>query len=1202
MSEPHVSLLRATAILLLGSLSGLAPAPRSAAEGIETETTVTTRAAKLAGGAWIPQGPAPALFGQPENIPQSPITGAIESVVAHPTAPNTLWVGTVNGGVFRTDNATAASPLWRPQTDAQGSLSVASLELDPTDGTNNTILAGVGRTSSLAGLGGPRTGLLRSTDGGASWTALNSMLGRDIVGVAGRGSIIVVAVERSDFGTTCLELGIWRSVDTGASFTQMSNNPGGTGLPCGFAWDLAGDPTDSTRLFAPATGLGGATDGIYRSTNTGATWTKVSNAAMDALLSAFPSNVHIAVGNAGGASANVYVAVVNGGGQLAGLFRSGNAGTTWATLDLPMTTEQGTSYGIHPGTQGNIHLSLVADPTDPNVVYVGGDRQPANNENGLPGVQFPNSIGADQYGGRLFRVDASQAPGSQATPITNCSTPSAACGGAIRTANDTAPHADSRDMAFDANGDLLQTDDGGIYRHTDPNGSTGDWESVNGTLPVTEQHDSAYDSISNIMISGNQDNGTTQQVLAGNDTWNAVFGGDGGDVTVGENDPAGGACTGTPPCSTRYLSAQFLGGARRRVFDSNNVQQSFNTLGLAPLGGAPAPTPQFSTPIEVNAITPSRVLLGAGNGTYESFTRLDTVSQVIAGFPVNIFTGGGPMAYGTAGDVGAFYYVTGDDVVGVTAAFGAFLSDPGTSADLTAGVVMDPANAATAFAIDTDQVFQTTDGASTAPWTDITGNLQTFSPGTLRSIEYVESASGDGLVVGATAGVFRALAPAFNVWDRLGTLPNVGIWDLDWDPADDVLAAGTLGRGSWLLPDASLQIHNLCDQTFALVTNQWKQIALACDPGGGATVASVFGDDFTGTYGTNWIVYRYDASAQSYVQLATTDTVSVGQGYWIKTNMPVVAPGVDTAGTVNAVTDVALVTSTADPPAGCASSAGRCNMVGTPHAYDVCWADVQVVDGANVLSLAEADPGGVCQAANADANGCVMSRIAHKWTGASYAPFDGQTPGMEGTTVPWDGFWVSAVRSGIQLRLPSLAGGSGLPCGNPRGPTPAGWHIRLIAESGELVDRTNVLGQLSDSLAGYDAHDLEELAPFGDPFLTVVFPHDDWGEQAGDYASDYRAYSLTPVVDEWRFEVRSSEADATVTLRWEGPNERLSESTLIDEETGESMAVNRDGSYSFTLTGTSRSFRWVVRTSGPIFQDGFESGDASGWQLVEPGT
>ncbi len=1181
-------LLTATATLL--SALSIGPATRASAGEEEPRTL------KVAGGAWVPRGPAAAIDGQPENILDSPISGAIETVLAHPTDPSVLWIGAVNGGVFRTDNAIAASPLWRQQTDAEASLSIAALELDPTDGSHNTLVAGIGRTSSIRREGGPRTGLLRTTDGGLTWTALTNMASRDISGVAPRGSVIVAAVENHDGCCSCNELGIWRSTDSGASFVRISNT-GGTGMPCGFSWDLASDPTDNTRLYAPATGLRAATAGIYRSTDTGATWTKVSNAAMDALLSASPPNVHIAVGTAGGANANVYVAIIDASEKLAGLFRSGNAGTTWTSLDLPATTEMGTSYGIHPGGQGNTHLSLVADPTDHDVVYIGGDRQPANNENGMPGVQFPNSIAASQYGGRLFRVDASQGAGSQATPITNCPVVTPACGGAVRTVNDTAPHADSRDMVFDAAGDLIQTDDGGVYKHTDPSGSTGDWVSLIGNLPVNEQHDGDYDTISDVLISGNQDNGTTQQVTPGNDVWVSVFGGDGGDVAVADNDPTGASCTGTPPCSTRYLSSQNLGGARRRIFDSTNQQQGFTVLALTPINASDPVVPQFVTPIEVNPFAPDQVLLGAGNGIYESFTRLDTVSWKFGGGgPVVNYRGGGtPMAYGAADDFNAFYFVSGDDVVSLTTALGAFLSDPdAASNDDTVGVVMDPTTAATAFVIDSDQVFQTTNGGSTSPFTNITGNLQTLSPGELRSIEYVPSASGDGLVVGATTGVFRALAPTFTVWDRLGTLPNAPVFDLDYDDDDDVLAAATLGRGAWTLPAASLQIHNLCNQTFNLVTGQWKQIALACDPGGSNTVAAVLGDDLAGTYGTHWVVFRYDETTQSNVALTTGSTLAVGEGYWIKTNQVAQSVGVGT--TVNTVTDFPLVTSTADPPAGCGSSAGRCTLVGRPHSYDVCWSDVQVVDGGSVLSLADADPAGACQGANAAANGCIMSRLAHKWTGAAYAPFDGVTLGMEGTTVPWDGFWVSALKTGIQLRIPAIAGGSGLPCGNPRSAGPDGWYIRLIAESGDLRDATNVFGQLGDSARGYDAHDLEELAPFGTPYLTVVFPHQDWVDHAGDYASDYHLLRPESEPDAWSFEVRSSDPAAMVTLRWEGPASQLADSLLRDLENGAQVAIAAGGSYSFVMNGTSRRFAWVTRSSAAlIFADGFESGDTSAW-------
>ena len=60
-------------------------------------------------------------------------------------------------------------------------------------------------------------------------------------------------------------------------------------------------------------------------------------------------------------------------------------------------------------------------------------------------------------------------------------------------------------MVFDANGVLIEGDDGGIYRRTSPTDNTGDWLSINSNMQVTEQHDVAWDAVSDVIISGNQD-------------------------------------------------------------------------------------------------------------------------------------------------------------------------------------------------------------------------------------------------------------------------------------------------------------------------------------------------------------------------------------------------------------------------------------------------------------------------------------------------------------------------------------------------------------------------------------------------------------------------------------------------------------------------------------------------------------------------
>ncbi|HKQ72949.1 MAG TPA: hypothetical protein VJ810_04420, partial [Blastocatellia bacterium] len=129
------------------------------------------------GGRWTAQGPGPTRNGQVENIlPNNEVVGAIQTVAAHPTDSNILYVGGVNGGIWRTSNATAASPNWTPLSDNFPSLSIGALEFDPTDLNHQTLIAGIGRTSSFGRVGGPLTGLFRTTDGGDNWAQISHPL------------------------------------------------------------------------------------------------------------------------------------------------------------------------------------------------------------------------------------------------------------------------------------------------------------------------------------------------------------------------------------------------------------------------------------------------------------------------------------------------------------------------------------------------------------------------------------------------------------------------------------------------------------------------------------------------------------------------------------------------------------------------------------------------------------------------------------------------------------------------------------------------------------------------------------------------------------------------------------------------------------------------------------------------------------------
>ena len=64
-------------------------------------------------------------------------------------------------------------PRWQPLTDDAKSLSIGALAFDPTDASHQTLVAGTGRYSSNNRTGTALIGLMRTTDGGASWDVID---------------------------------------------------------------------------------------------------------------------------------------------------------------------------------------------------------------------------------------------------------------------------------------------------------------------------------------------------------------------------------------------------------------------------------------------------------------------------------------------------------------------------------------------------------------------------------------------------------------------------------------------------------------------------------------------------------------------------------------------------------------------------------------------------------------------------------------------------------------------------------------------------------------------------------------------------------------------------------------------------------------------------------------------------------------------
>src|SRR5207248_845455 len=93
---------------------------------------------------WGPLGPAPMPNGQTTGISQA-VSGRVTAIAIHPTNENIVYVGTAQGGVYRSLNG---GTTWTPLMDDSLSLAIGSIALDPLDPTTLFVGTGEGNLSA----------------------------------------------------------------------------------------------------------------------------------------------------------------------------------------------------------------------------------------------------------------------------------------------------------------------------------------------------------------------------------------------------------------------------------------------------------------------------------------------------------------------------------------------------------------------------------------------------------------------------------------------------------------------------------------------------------------------------------------------------------------------------------------------------------------------------------------------------------------------------------------------------------------------------------------------------------------------------------------------------------------------------------------------------------------------------------------------
>jgi hypothetical protein len=189
-----------------------------------------------------------------------PEGGTIRALAIDPVTTATVYTGT-GGGVFKTTDGGAS---WSPMNSGLTNTRVQALAIDPV--TPATIYAGT--------YGG---GVFKTTDGGANWLPMNSGLTNTNVNALAIDPVIPATIYAgTGYSPYFPSIGVFKSTDGGASWSPMNSGLTGTDVRA-----LAIDPVTTATVYAGTYG-----DGVFKSTNAGASWSPMNSGLTNTIVQA----------------------------------------------------------------------------------------------------------------------------------------------------------------------------------------------------------------------------------------------------------------------------------------------------------------------------------------------------------------------------------------------------------------------------------------------------------------------------------------------------------------------------------------------------------------------------------------------------------------------------------------------------------------------------------------------------------------------------------------------------------------------------------------------------------------------------------------------------------------------------------------------------------------------------------------------------
>lgn len=317
------------------------------------------------------------------------MSGRIADIAIVPDDPATWYVAVGSGGVWKTENA---GTTWTSLFDGQGSYSIGSLALDPSDPSRIWVGTGENHGGRHLAYG---DGIYLSEDGGKTWKNMglkqSERIGKIIVHPEDSNTVWVAA--QGPVWSAGGERGVYKTTDGGETWEQvLTSENGHTG-----AGDMMIDPSNPDRLYATtwqrhrtvaAYVGGGPESGIWRSEDGGETWNKLKTGLPKGNM----GKIGITISPM---QPDVVYAAIELDRREGGIWRSTDRGSSWTKM----------SDTVSGGTGPHYYQELYASPHFFDRIYLMSNTSQISNDGGKTFAPLNNELKHVDDHALAFRPD-----------------------------------------------------------------------------------------------------------------------------------------------------------------------------------------------------------------------------------------------------------------------------------------------------------------------------------------------------------------------------------------------------------------------------------------------------------------------------------------------------------------------------------------------------------------------------------------------------------------------------------------------------------------------------------------------------------------------------------------------------------------------------------------------------------------------------